>query len=110
MVQNECHLLLDFVMWVIVVGIRRGAFRDYDNIEELLNGDDTVIHWKPEFLEKPVLVAHDYRSKGLDYDKPLSFEHAFEVYKGIVASSGLYRASSTDKLLTQEETRKCKTD
>ncbi|KAJ6497596.1 hypothetical protein C8R45DRAFT_822477 [Mycena sanguinolenta] len=31
---------------IVVLGIRRGDFRDYNTMEELLAGDDDKLHWK----------------------------------------------------------------
>ncbi|KAK7415677.1 hypothetical protein QQX98_005709 [Neonectria punicea] len=53
---------------ILTIALRRGVLWKIQTIDELLNGSKKFITFKPEFLNKPVLVA------GVDLDEPMQAE------------------------------------
>lgn len=87
--RQETHLLVDAALLVIAIGLRRGAFADYDTLDALLEGRDHHIVWKPEFVSRPFFAASGPRGGTLQFDCPLRYEAMRKFLAKIIIACGI---------------------
>ena len=75
-VQSESHLLVDAGLLLLIIGLRRGAFRDHTDLDSLIAGNEIALRWHPEWLKRPVFCAGGARGLSIDDRKPMRY-HAF---------------------------------
>ncbi|OSD00592.1 hypothetical protein PYCCODRAFT_1426415 [Trametes coccinea BRFM310] len=87
--RNENHVLLDLGLMVIALGLRRGAFRDYSDLESLLGGKERVLQWKEELKDSPFLCSSTPRGLGVDHAKPVAYPGFRSFLKKLAEKAGL---------------------
>ncbi|KAJ5008614.1 hypothetical protein K4K57_010177 [Colletotrichum sp. SAR 10_99] len=55
--KDQINLAFSPVHRLLVMALRRGALQDINTVEELLTGNASAIIFKPEFLQRPVILA-----------------------------------------------------
>ncbi len=70
--EDVAHLLIEVPNGVVGLGLRRGAFADHSDWSSLCKGQEYVIRWKPEFLNRPFFVLSTPGGWGVDETKPMT--------------------------------------
>lgn len=74
------HFCLSPTLRILAIALRRNALKMYTSVEELLNGDEQIIEFKDEFLDKPVMLQGTERGLAVT-DQPAR-SHSFTRYLG----------------------------
>jgi hypothetical protein len=69
---NPDQLIFSVPHRLLVIALRRGILVDYDNIDDLIDGDRFNITIRDDQLEEPILYASAPRGLTLDTSKPLN--------------------------------------
>lgn len=62
---------MDVGCYVVALAFRRGLFKNYNTIEELLDSDEYQLVFKDEVLKQAFFVAAKPRGYGIDPEKPM---------------------------------------
>lgn len=68
------HYVIETALLVICLGLRRGAFRDYSDLDTLLAGKDRLLRWHDALLDTPFFHASTPRGTTMECDKAMSYE------------------------------------
>ncbi|OSC98547.1 hypothetical protein PYCCODRAFT_1471017 [Trametes coccinea BRFM310] len=88
-VRGDNYLLLDLGLFLIVLGLRRGAFRRHADIQSLLQGSERVLEWKDGLQDEPFLCGSTPRGLGVDYTKPMAYPGFRLFLKQLAEKAGL---------------------
>jgi hypothetical protein len=83
------YLLCDVTLAVIALGLRRGAFKNYNSWESLAQGKEYHIEWREDVLDKPFFVVCGHRGLVFDYDRPMTDDSARRYLHRQAIASGL---------------------
>lgn len=80
---------MDIGCYIVALGIRRGMFKNYTTIEELLAGDEYVLEWKDEFLDQPLFLKAKPRGLGVVPGAPMTDQNRRDFLQRMGKKSGL---------------------
>ncbi|KAI9056813.1 hypothetical protein FKP32DRAFT_1415199 [Trametes sanguinea] len=87
--REDNYLLLDLGLLLIVLGLRRGVFQQYTDIESLLEGNEHILEWKHGLQDEPFLCGSSPRGLAVDYAKPMAYP-GFRIFlKQLAEKAGL---------------------
>jgi hypothetical protein len=74
---------------VIALGLRRGAFKNYSDLQSLIAGREHHIEWEDDVLDMPFFVAAGLRGLSVKHDTPMSSQGSREFLRRCAVESGL---------------------
>ncbi|KDQ62661.1 hypothetical protein JAAARDRAFT_44935 [Jaapia argillacea MUCL 33604] len=95
-IETETHFMLNLGLTLIVLGLRSGWFRDYNNLDNLLAGNDHIIQWKPEIADQPLFPGSSPDGWNLNLSTCLQYEAFATFLRKVCMASSLSSAENAN--------------
>ncbi len=81
--------MMDAGMQLIAIALHHHAFLLYQTLDELLDGNDLILQWTPEFSKESVFCGGVPGGHGVAFDKVLHYDSVCCFLKIVAASCRL---------------------